>query len=327
MEKQNKNKIINKIIEIGDKYFGKGAVVSLGEETIADVKDWISTGSIILDKTIGKGIPVGKIIEIFGQEATGKSTLGYQILANAQKRGFTTILIDTETSYDSLRAKSLGLNTNELVYVQLNTIEEVFEFIEKTGETVSGESSIVVLWDSYAATPSRLEIEGDFGENYYGIGAKAMSSALRRMKRFLTWEKFTLIIINQVRQNIGVMFGPKWTTPGGEALKFYAAVRLELTIKDKLIKDDKIIGVSVKARTVKNKVATPFRECLFILDFEKGINDILTSINFLIEKGIITENKGWIKYKDKNYRINDLEEYFKQNQEELESLIQESFRL
>lgn len=322
----NFQSMISNIVEKVEKVLGEKSLVKLGDETIADVKEWLSTGSYALDKVIGGGFPVGRILEIYGPEGSGKTTLGYTALAETQRKGGLALMIDTETSYDSVRAKAIGLNTDNLLYAQINTVEEVFKLIEIVIKELREQGDnrlLTIMWDSVASTSIKAEIEGELGDSFYGTHAKRISEGFRKFKRELTWNRVTFICINQIRQNVGVMFGPKWRTFGGEAIKFYASVRLRISSVKQITKDKLVTGIEVKVKTVKNKVFPPYRECKLIIDFEKGIDNIASSIIYLVDNEIIQSKVGWLTYKDNKYREPDLARYFIDHLDELKELVGE----
>ena len=304
----------------------KGSLISMDGYSISDVKEWVTSGCWVLDKITGGGIPVGRIVEIFGNEATGKSSLGFSILGEFQKRNYITIMIDTETSYDTNRVKVFGVDPKRVLYSQLQTIEGVFTLMETLMEKTRKQKNkkkkkLLILWDSIPATSVKEELEGEFGNRYYGIHANMIAQGFRKIKRYLTWEGVTLVLINQERPNIGVMFGPKYTTFGGKAVPFYASIRIRLSSVDKIEENKKIIGIRVKAMTVKNKVFPPFRSCNFILNFNTGFDNISSSIDYLVEQGSLEKKLGWITYKGKKYRNNEMQKYFKEHTDQLLLLI------
>jgi len=321
--------LVKKIIESTNKVLGEGSVMSFGQETLADVTKWVPTGSKVLDAVVGKGIPMGRIIEIYGLEATGKSTLGMQILASTQKMGGIAAMIDTETSYDAERAKVLGIDTNTLLYAQLDSIEECFRFIQETSTVLKNEKTprqFTVLWDSLAATPAGAELEAEFGQKQYSPGALVISQGFRKLKREMTWKNVTLVIINQVRTNVG---GYGYNTYGGLAPAFYASVRLSMAVK-RQIPDPKVpngvSGVEVEVVATKNKVFCPFRKCILVLDFKRGIDDVATTCKYAVEQGVIENNSGWCTcpipgFETKSWRYNALEAYFREHPDVLDQLL------
>lgn len=321
--------IISKVVKEVEDNLGKGVVVSLGQETLADVKDWIPSGCLVLDKILsgGYGYPVNRIIEIFGEEGTGKTTLGIVALAETQKKGGIAMMIDTETSYDRDRAKTLGLNIPELLYYQVETIEEVFKVMELSIEkirSIDKNRLITILWDSAAATSTKQEIEGEMGDSgYFGSHAKLLSQGFRKFKRYFTWANVTLIIVNQVREMMqtGFFAGKKFTTFGGKAIGFYSSVRMEVSLKEKLKSGNNITGVKVRVRTRKNKVYAPFKECNLVIDFDSGIDDIGSSVLYLVDNKVLVDRLGWIQYNGAKYRYNDLVKYFEANRKELIELV------
>jgi len=318
-------KLIDEVVTEVENHMGSKSLVCSGNETVADVSDWISTGSSVLDKVIGKGIPVGRIVEIFGPESTGKTTLGFNVLRETQNLGGVAMMIDTEVSYDKNRAESLGLDVGKLVYAQVDTMEEVFQAVELFSDKLREKNKdclLTILWDSVSATSTKAEIESELGASHYGIQARILSQGFRMFRRKLARRKVTFLVVSQVRHGMG-MFSPKWeTTGGGMALKHHASVRLELVGKQKLQSGTKVVGVQVRARTVKNKVYSPFRECQLVIDFSTGIDNVLTSFINLVQRKVIENRAGWCYYKNKKYRSKDLEKYFRDHEEELNRLVE-----
>jgi len=302
-------------------------VVCFGKETLSDVEDFIPTGCYVLDKIIGGGIPEKRITEIFGDESTGKSTLGLSILRQAQLKAdyYVPVLIDTETSYDTNRAVQLGLDTNRLLYSDLDTIEDVFDLmtkVAKEAKKANKKARTVIVWDSLAATTTKAELEGVVGDSQYGLHARLLSQGFRMYRRIISEYDVTLIVLNQTRQNIQTFgYGPHYTTFGGKALKFYSSVRIRLRVVEKVKQGDNINAVKVEAETVKNKIYAPFKKVRFYIDFNEGIDNISSTLDYAIQEGFVEKKGGWYEYKGKKYRGVELVNYFKENVDELYNLI------
>jgi len=277
-----------------EKQYGKGSIMKLGEQTAKMTADAISTGSIAVDLALGVGgVPRGRVIEIFGGEASGKTTLALSIIAEAQKQGGVAAFIDAEHALDPLWVQKIGVRLDDLLISQPDTGEQALEIAETLIR--SGGIDVLVI-DSVAALVPRAEIEGEMGDSILGVQARLMSQALRKLTGVISKSKTVTIFINQLRQKIGVMFGNPETTPGGLALKFYASVRID-TRKIETIKDgDKPIGSRHRARIVKNKVAPPFRIAEFDILSDEGISKEGGLIDVGLELSILTKSGAFIKY-------------------------------
>jgi len=273
--------------------FGEGAIMKLGEARKVDI-DAISTGSISLDLALGiKGVPRGRIVEIYGPESSGKSTLALHISAEAQKKGGTVAYVDAEHALDPQYAKRLGVNIDQLLISQPDTGEQALEIVETLVE--SGAIDVVVV-DSVAALTPRAEIEGEMGDSHMGLQARLMSQALRKLTGVVSKTNTTVIFINQVRMQIGVMFGNPETTTGGKALKFYSSVRIEVRRRANIKIGEKIIGNRVYAKIVKNKVAPPFRVAEFDIMYNEGISYEGDLVDQGLIYKIIEKSGSWLSY-------------------------------
>ncbi len=294
-EEYNKGKAIDMAVSQIEKLFGKGAIMKLGEKPIEAVPI-VSTGSIALDLALGiGGLPRGRVIEIFGPEASGKTTLALQVVSEIQKTGGAAAFVDAEHALDVAYAKRIGVNTDELLISQPDTGEQALEICEILVR--SGAVDVVVV-DSVAALVPRAEIEGEMGDSHMGLQARLMSQALRKLTAITSKSMTTVIFINQIRHKIGIMFGNPETTTGGNALKFYASVRLDIR-RIAAIKDgQEVVGNRTRVKIVKNKLAPPFREVEFDIIFGEGISREGDVIDLAVEMDIIEKAGTWYSYGD-----------------------------
>ncbi len=291
--KEEKNKALEIAISQIEKNYGKGSIMKMGEATKLQVET-IPTGSIGLDAALGVGgLPRGRIIEIFGPEMGGKTTVSLQAIAEAQKRGGVAAFIDAEHSMEPVYAKKLGVDINNLLISQPDYGEQALEICETLVR--SGAIDVIVI-DSVAALVPKAEVEGEMGETQIGLQARLMSQALRKLTAVVSKSKTVLIFINQLREKIGIMFGNPETTPGGRALKFYSSVRLDVRSMEKIKDGDKIIGTRVKVKVVKNKVAPPFRDTTFVLIHGEGISHEAELIDLGLKFSLIEKSGAWYAF-------------------------------
>ena len=290
----NKKTSLETALKQIEKDFGEGTIMKLGTRDTVEVPS-ISTGSFGLDKALGiDGLPKGRVVEIYGPESSGKTTLTLQIIAECQKAGGTAAFIDAEHALDPEYARALGVDIDELLISQPDTGEQALEVTDKLVE--SGGLDVIVV-DSVAALVPRAELEGNMGDSHVGLQARLMSQALRKITGSIQKKNTLVIFINQIRQKIGIMFGNPETTSGGNALKFYASVRLDIRRIGAIKDGDEVIGNETRVKVVKNKMAPPFKVAEFQILYGKGINRKAEIIEYAVQKGIVEKAGSWYSYK------------------------------
>ena len=288
--KDDKEKALAAALSQIERQFGKGSIMKLGDNTTMDIET-VSTGSLGLDIALGAGgLPLGRVVEIYGPESSGKTTLTLEVIAQAQRDGRVCAFIDAEHALDPIYAAKLGVNINELLISQPDTGEQALEIVDML--TRSGAIDIIVV-DSVAALTPKAEIEGDMGDSHMGLQARMMSQAMRKLTGNLKSSNTMLIFINQIRMKIGVMFGSPETTTGGNALKFYASVRLDIRRIGAVKNGDEIIGNETRVKVVKNKIAPPFKQAEFQILYGLGINNLGELIELGVKHGFVEKAGAW----------------------------------
>lgn len=289
-----KTEALNLAVEQIHKQFGAGSIMRLGEQGHIDV-EFIPSGALSLDLAIGGGYPRGRIIEIYGPESSGKTTLTLHAIAECQKRGGTAAFIDAENALDPNYARRLGVDTNNLLISQPDSGEQALEIVEKL---VNSNAVDLIIVDSVAALVPQAEIEGDMGDAHMGLQARLMSQALRKLAHVINRTKTTVIFLNQLRMKIGVMFGNPETTTGGQALKFYASVRMDIRRTSQIKVGEDVIGNRTKVKVVKNKVAPPFRNAEFDIMYNEGISAAGDVLDLAVQHDIVGKSGAWFDYNE-----------------------------
>ncbi|WP_440876450.1 recombinase RecA [Thalassotalea sp. PLHSN55] len=289
----NKEKALSAALSQIERQFGKGSIMKLGENRSMDVET-ISTGSLGLDIALGAGgLPLGRVVEIYGPESSGKTTLTLEVIAEAQRNGKICAFVDAEHALDPIYAEKLGVNIDELLVSQPDTGEQALEICDML--TRSGAIDVIVV-DSVAALTPKAEIEGDMGDSHMGLQARMLSQAMRKLTGNLKQSNTMLIFINQIRMKIGVMFGNPETTTGGNALKFYASVRLDIRRIGAVKQGDEIVGNETRVKVVKNKIAPPFKQVEFQILYGEGINSLGELIDLGVQNKMVEKAGAWYSY-------------------------------
>jgi len=295
-ENEGKKKALELAVTQIEKQFGKGAIMKLGTGEALDEVPVISTGSLSLDLALGVGgLPRGRVVEIYGPESSGKTTLCLHAIAEAQKAGGTAAFVDAEHALDTTYAKKLGVQTDDLLVAQPDTGEQALEIVETLVR--SGAIDIIVI-DSVAALVPRAEIEGEMGDSHMGLQARLMSQALRKLTAAISKSMTTVVFINQIRMKIGVVFGNPETTTGGNALKFYSSVRLDIRRIESIKDGQEVTGSRVRVKVVKNKTAPPFKQAEFDIMFSEGVSKVGELVDLGVDKKIVDKAGAWYSYNE-----------------------------
>jgi len=315
MAETNKLKALDIALAQIEKQFGKGSIMKLGESSTGMLIDVIPTGSLAIDLALGVGgVPRGRVIEIYGPESSGKTTVALHIIAEAQKLGGAAAFIDAEHALDPVYAKALGVNIDDLLVAQPDTGEQGLEICEALVRSAAVD---VVVVDSVAALVPRAEIEGEMGDNHVGLHARLMSQALRKLTGSISKSNTCVVFINQIREKIGVMFGSPETTTGGRALKFYASIRMDIRRQEAIKSGQDVIGNKTRVKVVKNKVAPPFKTADFDIMYGEGISREGSIVDIGTEMEIISKSGAWYSYNGERLGQGreNVKEYLKQNPE------------
>ncbi len=297
VKNEGKDKALGLALETIEKQFGKGSIMKLGDAHRVNVET-IPTGSLSLDIALGGGIPKGRVIEIYGPESSGKTTLTLHAIAEIQKQGGTAAFIDAEHALDPSYAKRIGVDVENLLLSQPDNGEQALEIVETL---VRSNAVDLIVVDSVAALVPRAEIEGDMGDSHMGLQARLMSQALRKLTGVISRSHATVIFINQIRMKIGVMFGNPETTTGGNALKFYASVRMDIRRTAQIKQGDAVVGNRTRVKVVKNKIAPPFREAEFDIMYNQGISRSGDILDLAVKYSLIEKAGAWFSYNDQKF--------------------------
>lgn len=319
----NKQKALDAALAQIEKSFGKGSIMRLGENKQMDIET-ISTGSIKLDLALGGGLPMGRIVEIYGPESSGKTTLTLEVIAAAQREGKVCAFIDAEHALDPIYAVKLGVDINSLLVSQPDTGEQALEIVDSLAR--SGAVDVIIV-DSVAALTPKAEIEGDMGDSHMGLQARMLSQAMRKITGHLKQSNCMCVFINQIRMKIGVMFGNPETTTGGNSLKFYSSVRLDIRRTGSVKEGDEIVGNETRIKVVKNKIAAPFKQAETQILYGEGFNKLGEILDLAVEKEIVKKAGAWYSYEGdkigqgKNNALNFLRENVEKREEITERVL------
>ena len=329
IEAKDKDKALEQVLADIEKQFGKGAIMKLGSSEHMEI-DVTSTGSLSLDIALGVGgFPKGRIIEIYGPESSGKTTIALHAIAEVQKTGGRAAFIDAEHALDPVYAQKLGVNINELLLSQPDTGEQALEICDAL---VKSEAVSIVVIDSVAALVPQAEIEGEMGDSHVGLQARLMSQALRKLSGTISKTKTTAIFINQLREKVGVLFGNPETTPGGRALKFYSTIRLDIRRGEQIKMGDSVIGNKTNIKVVKNKVAPPFKTATVDIMYGEGVSKTGELVDLASENNIIQKSGAWFSYNGEKIGQGreNVKQYLKMNPdilEEIENKVRDTYNL
>lgn len=316
------DELINSIILDLNKKSPETAMI-LESSVRAQVQGWIPSGDPGIDKVLGGGWPLGRIVEIFGPESNGKTTVALHAAVECQKMGGVVVFLDTEHALNKKRAKDIGVNLKKMIYVQPETMEKTFEYVEGIVEKinkVNSERPILIIWDSVAASPTNAEIDGEYDDQHVASGARVMSLSLRKINKVINHSKTCFMCINQTREKVGVTFGEKSGTPMGRALKFYASIRFEVVKTQQYKEGSAVAGIVCQGTAKKNKVAPPFGKAIFNILFARedaGIDGIGTLLDRGYDLGIFGDSKGYYAIGEKKFRKADARRFLKANPDEL----------
>jgi len=321
VENEGKAKALGVALEQIEKQFGKGAIMKLGENHTSGNVEFTSTGCLSLDIALGGGIPRGRVVEVYGPESSGKTTLTLHAIAEVQRHGGTAAFIDAEHALDPNYAKRIGVNVADLLLSQPDNGEQALEITETL---VRSNAVDIIVVDSVAALVPRAEIEGDMGDSLPGLQARLMSQALRKLTGVISRSKATVIFINQIRMKIGVMFGNPETTTGGNALKFYSSVRMDIRRIGQIKQGDEVVGNRTRVKVVKNKIAPPFKESEFDIMYNEGISRTGDALDLAANLGIVEKTGAWYSYKGEKMAQGReaAKTYLKENPKALEEITQ-----
>lgn len=298
VKKEEQNNALDNALKELEKSYGKGVVTTLNENVISDVKRF-STGSIALDTALGGGLPEGRIVELIGQNASGKTTVTLGIIAEIQRQGHRALFVDSEHAFDKSWAEKNGVNIDKLLFSQPDTAEDVLNIVETMAHT--GEIKLIVV-DSVASLVCKAELEGEMGQSHMGLTARLMGQALRKLVGVCSKTGTTIIFLNQYRANIGVMFGPTQTTTGGNSLPYFSSIRIELKRKETVKKNDEILASIINAKISKNKTYVPYKTANIEIRFDEGISRVSDVFMLAIEHGLIKKAGAWLSYGEKKWQ-------------------------
>ena len=322
VNENGKSQALKLAVDAIEKQFGQGSIMRLGEGHKTNIET-SSSGSVSLDLALGGGIPRGRIIEIYGPESSGKTTVCLHAVAEIQKSGGTAAYVDAEHALDPVYAKKIGVNTDDLLLSQPDSGEQALEVVETL---VRSNAVDIIVVDSVAALVPQAEIEGDMGDAHMGLQARLMSQALRKLTGVISKTKCTVIFVNQLRMKIGVMFGNPETTTGGNALKFYSSVRMDIRRLSQIKSAERVIGNHVRVKVVKNKVAPPFREAEFDIMYNAGISREGDLIDLAVTHGVVDKNGAWYEYKGEKIAQGReaAKKYLRENPKEMDKITAET---